>query len=1176
MTILDRIKALHVSVFLLSLLSSAPLTAQERSGSVQSQAPAAQSAAPPAASAAPAQGAAPGSQAAVQGPPVTVEQLESLRDDLRAGKERLEPLMKAVDVSAAESWLMASPLENLKQRAAQAGLADAERASWQQALEYEQAATERVRAALARADLALAGKDRLDEAERQVEQMLARSSKPRGEEDARTLSEIEQDIASLNSRRAQVALELNQRRETLTQLEEQLRAQAETLDQLRRDRDKEVAATGTQQSQEPAQAEAQRAARDALDRRTEGRIIAAQLDSQTLPPRIERLRLEIRERELEGRWLSAQLAREQAEFGERSTEELRGFTSDLAALIELGPDIQDRFATAIAALRRQIDEIADTQGRIRELQQQREEYLSTEADLTQTLADVKERLDVGGLTETLGGLFLEEQRRLKSLGDEQFVLRGLEREVAQSRLRSITLREQLRATPAPDASIAGDAALTALRQLQNRIAEALVHTEESLTDQLRQTEIPLRAVVALVGQLDQILRETLLWWPSHVPVSLTWIADIPTAVMELLDPKSWQEIRSAFIQVTVGSPVSSTFTLLLVVLLFRAGRHTGRHLRVLAEKTQHRFTDNIGLTLKAMGWSLLRVLPGPVLLATTSYRLTQIPETGPGVETLASVLFSAAIWWLAGHLLVLFISRNGVGTVHFEWNPCMVQRLRRNLAWYLPFQFMLIIFLALVFGHPNDLVFDVMGRAALVVSGATAGFLAWRLLAPSPELARSLSERKRRFLRLVSVAYAAALVGLALAGYLLTVRELFARTIDTVVVIIVVWLGYRLAARALILSEMRLRIRRMLDQRAKAAAAAQEGGTSVGEGAVEIPEPHLSMEDINLQTRTLVRVLAGGVMVLALFWVWSEILPALVWLDGVTLWSRTIMIGDTEMASRVSLQDGLLAVFLVGLFSIAARNLPGLVEIILTRTTDMDGAARYTVSTVLRYVIMVAAVISVFSLLGLRWSELQWMVAALTLGLGFGLQEVVANFVSGLIILFERPARVGDTITIGDYSGTVARIRTRATTIIDWDNREIVVPNKMFITDRLINWTLSDTMTRVIIHVGVSYSADVDLVMKTLKEVAEQHPLVMAEPPPTVLFMQFGDSALNFELRVYVNQLRERWELTSDLHRAIIRAFREHDIEIAFPQMDLHVRDLPGTEQRPSGTVPAPAAGSIA
>jgi potassium efflux system protein len=1209
MTTLVRIKSPLVSIVSLILLAASPLA--EAQAQPAGQSPRGSSAAPtvgsgantatpaprassavapgsggagaPAGAApstgAPAGAAAGGPSSGAAPPPVpvvTVEDLRALRNELRAGMERLTPLMKAVDTATADAFLSASPLEDLKQRAAQAGISDAERALWQQAVENEQAAAERIRGARNRADSALTGKDALEDAARAVEQMIAATSKSGPVPAEASLTRMQEDIAALNSRRAQAALELNQLRESLAQLEEQLRGQAETLDQLRRDRDKQIAAPAAQANDDASLAEARRAVRDAVDRRSEARVVAAQLDSQSLPARLERLRLEVRERDIETRWLGARLAAQQAELGQRSTEELRALTADLQRLIESGPGVAQRFAAEIAAVRGQIDEIARLQERIRTLQLQREDYLRTEADLTQTLADVHERLDIGGLTETLGGLFLEEQRRVRALGDQEYALHAIEREMAQSRLRRISEREQLRtATATEDGDVAADPPRASLRAVQQKVADALVRTEDSLSDQLRQTEVPLRSVAMLVEQLDQILSETLLWWPSHPPVSLDWLRHVPAALMALFDPKAWTSVREALTAVSIGRPFSSLFTLLLVGFLYRAGRPTGRHLRALADKTRHRFTDSMGVTFRAMGWSLLRVLPGPVLLVAVAYRLTQIVDADPAVKTLTSVFFNGAVWWLAGHLVVLFISRNGVGTVHFGWNPCIAQRLRRNLAWYLPLQFMLIIAMALAFGHPDDVVFDVVGRAGLVASGLISGLLGWRVLAPDPALLPTLTERKRAILRLGAVLYAAVLVGLALAGYLLTVGTLFGCTIDTFVVVVAVWLGYSLAARALILGEMRLRISRMLEQRAK---AAQDGAGGAGEGAVDLPEPHLSMEDVNHQTRTLVRVLSGAVMILALFWVWSEVLPALAWLDGVTLWSRTAMVGDVEVMSSVSLQDLLLAAFLSGLFFVAARNLPGLVEIILARTTDVDAAGRYTASMLLRYAIMVAAVVTVSSLLGLRWGELQWMLAALTVGLGFGLQEVVANFVSGVIILFERPARVGDTITIGEYSGTVARIRTRATTIVDWDNREIVVPNKMFITERLINWTLSDTVTRVVVRVGVSYDADAEIVMSALKDIATQHPSVMREPAPSVVFLSFGESTLNFELRVYVDQLRERADTSSDLHREILRVFRERGIEIAFPQMDLHVRDLPPAlaQAHAQGSVSAPLAGSRA
>lgn len=1133
------------------LAASPPLAAQEP------PAPAAAPAAPTAAT------------APAQARRISLEQLVTLREDLAAGLEQVGQLMDVVDVTQADQWLEESPLERLQERAAQTGLAEAERGLWQQALENEQAAVERIRGALNRAGLALAGEQRLEIAQAQVQAMISAWDEPAGGEaqEERTLSRIEQDIAALNARRTQVSVELTQRRQTLASLEEQLRGQAATLEQMLREREQTLAAPA-QQAGEAVSAEAVAAARDAADRRSRARIIATQLDSQSMPARIERLRLEIRAHELEEIWLGGRLLAMQAEFNLRSTEELRALNRSIQTLIEREPGVQQRFDQQLGVLHERIDDIDLTQGRIRALQLEREDYLRTENDLRQTLTNVNERLELSGLTETLGSLFLEEQRRLRALDDLRFTLRDLERELSQSRLRDITLREQMRSTPEPFPSGSDDSAQEEIERLQYETIRALVQSEESLTDQLAQTEVQLRAVVALVEELDQILRETLIWWPSHVPVGLEWSKRIAPAVLALLEPQSWQEIRGALLDVTVNSPVGTLFTLVLVLGLYHGGRGTRGHLRELAEKTRHRFTDNMKLTFKAMGWSLLRVLPVPALLICTSYRLLQISGTSPGVEGLAVVLFSAAIWWLAGHLLLLFTGRNGVGTVHFEWDSSTVRRLRRNLSWYLPTQFLLIIGLALAFAHPSDLVFDVMGRAGLVAVGIFTGVLAWRLLAPNPEVRHSARfERRRRLARLGTVTFAAAVVILSLAGYLLTVSELLNRVIYTAVVIGLVWLGYRLATRALLLSEIRLRIRRLREERAKAAAI--ENNSPAGEG-VDVPEPHLSMEDINHQTRTLVRVTAAGALVLALFWVWADILPALNWLDGVELWKRTVT-DETgaEVISSITLQDGLLALFLGALLVMATRNLPGLVEILLTRATDMDPPGRYTVATLLRYFIIVIMVVSVFSLLGLRWGELQWMVAALTLGLGFGLQEVVANFVSGLIMLFERPVRVGDTITIGEFSGTVGKIRTRATTLIDWDNREVVVPNKNFITERLINWTLTDTVTRIVLPVGVSYDADVDLVMATLQEVAEAHPLVLKEPPPQVFFLRFGDSSLSFELRVFVNQLRDRLQTISELHRTIIRLFRERGVEIAFPQMDLHIRDIPAAMQRQTTAMPA-------
>ncbi len=219
-------------------------------------------------------------------------------------------------------------------------------------------------------------------------------------------------------------------------------------------------------------------------------------------------------------------------------------------------------------------------------------------------------------------------------------------------------------------------------------------------------------------------------------------------------------------------------------------------------------------------------------------------------------------------------------------------------------------------------------------------------------------------------------------------------------------------------------------------------------------------------------------------------------------------------------------------------------------------------ATLARYGITIAGTVSALSLLGLRWSQLQWMAAALTVGLGFGLQEIFANFVSGLILLVERPFRVGDVITINQHTGTVTRIRTRATTVLDFDNQEIVIPNKTFITGQVTNWTLSDDVTRLIIDVSVAHGSDPAEVQRMLLAIAAEHPKVLREPEANCWFMALEGQGQKFELRVYVGAVDDRLPVRNDLNRSINARLKAAGIAVAFPQMDIHVRDLP----------PAPAA----
>ena len=214
-----------------------------------------------------------------------------------------------------------------------------------------------------------------------------------------------------------------------------------------------------------------------------------------------------------------------------------------------------------------------------------------------------------------------------------------------------------------------------------------------------------------------------------------------------------------------------------------------------------------------------------------------------------------------------------------------------------------------------------------------------------------------------------------------------------------------------------------------------------------------------------------------------------------------------------------LALLILIVMVIATRQLPAFLEITLLQRLGMSQGSRYTVVTLSKYTVVAVGVAWIFGALGGSWSEIQWIFAALGVGIGFGLQEIVANFISGIILLFEQPIRVGDVVTVDNTTGTVSRIRIRATTIVNWERQELVIPNKSFITGQLINWTLSDTVNRLLITVGVSYDTDTRKAMDLMAEVAAEHPKVLDEPAPRISFEGFGDNALTLNMRAYLNDI---------------------------------------------------------
>ncbi|MBP6819944.1 MAG: mechanosensitive ion channel family protein [Acidobacteria bacterium] len=247
-------------------------------------------------------------------------------------------------------------------------------------------------------------------------------------------------------------------------------------------------------------------------------------------------------------------------------------------------------------------------------------------------------------------------------------------------------------------------------------------------------------------------------------------------------------------------------------------------------------------------------------------------------------------------------------------------------------------------------------------------------------------------------------------------------------------------------------------------------------------------------------------------------------------------------------------VLLVLLFIVAGKLRKWLVLRVLVKT-KLDLGARQAIGSITRYLAILIGLLVALQTVGIDLTTLNVVAGAVGIGVGFGLQNIANNFISGLIILFERPIKIGDRIEVGGVDGDVVEIGARSTTVLTNDKISIIIPNSKFITDNVTNWSHTDPRVRFHMKVGVAYGSDVREVEKLLIEVARANPNVISDPPPKVWFRGFGDSSLDFELLAWnTNLVHSKGQFISDLNFAIYEKFKKHGIEIPFPQRDLHIR----------------------
>ncbi len=788
--------------------------------------------------------------------------------------------------------------------------------------------------------------------------------------------------------------------------------------------------------------------------------------------------------------------------------------------------------------------------------------------LNQAAAVLQEQIDVLQGSQLLSRILYEQKKALPRLELDA----TLADRIAEIRLYQFELnqqRDQLanpaahaeRLLAAEPAERVDDALREALRSLLATRAELLERLNRELTGLLGAAitlQLAEKQLYDTADRLRATLDEQMFWIPSNRPLDFEWLKALPGALERQLAAMPWQAARQELWAGLQARPLLFLPVLLITaVLLWRRAWLRAKLERLHGDIGYVRRDSQLHTPL-ALLLNLLLALPLSLLLALGGLAL-QMDARGQNL-TLGAALLDMAQAWLVFYTAYRILAPGGVAERHFNWPAQQTHFLRLQMR-HLGLVVLAVVAIVAIAEHqPEMLADDVLGLLTLLAGYGSMAWLMGRLLWHGPR-----GERTPPLRAAVGVALALmplALIGALLLGYYYTALKLTGRLIDSLFLLILWQLLLATATRSLAVAARRLDHQRAVSRR-EAAERDADGG--------ELPEgPVLGLDKVNQQSLRLLRLgLLGGFLV-ALYWVWADLITVFAYLDNIVLYEFSSGSGDTAALVPISLQDVLGALVIAAVALVLAANLPGLLEVLVLSRMKLAQGSAYATTTLLSYVIMGVGIVATLSTLGVSWDKLQWLVAALSVGLGFGLQEIFANFISGLIILFERPVRIGDTVTIGNLSGTVSRIQIRATTITDFDRKEIIVPNKTFVTGQLINWSLTDTVTRVTVKVGVAYGSDLAQVRALLERIADENPRVLKEPAPLVFFLAFGASTLDHELRIHVRELADRNAAIDEINCRIDTLFREHGIEIAFPQMDVHIRSIAGPGADLAGP-PAPA-----
>jgi len=778
------------------------------------------------------------------------------------------------------------------------------------------------------------------------------------------------------------------------------------------------------------------------------------------------------------------------------------------------------------------------------------------------------RQDLPG-TETYRRNSARRQQALRQVSEAQFIIDERQRDLADIKAETERILQSL--SPTSEESVAKlEERIRLLLLDRGDLLEKLENTYRRYYQNLQSLEFTEQRMSSLIDEYADFLDGQLLWMRSSRIIGPTDLRYLPAALFWVASPNNWWLLFKDLITSLGRRPITWILGLLLVGSLF-VGRTWAKHnLEQLSKNVGRVRKDAFMLTVRALGLTLYLASNWPLLLVLVGWRLSALPFASD---------FSRAVGFgllIAGHILGIlnfldYLCREkGVAQVHFRWQKVTRSALCRQLSWFKPLGVSLI-FLVATIEATNKIAFgNSLGRLAFMAVITASAVFAVKMVPITLGKSTDTKEDskpglllKLRFLWYsISVGLPGLLVLLAAMGYYYTALQLSWQFHNTALLVFALVLGNNLALRWMVIAQRRLAYEETVRMRKEKLEAehAQEGESPIE--SIEMDEPEISRAQITEHTRALLQSLLLFSSLIGLWTIWNEVLPAMQVLEDIRLWSYSVEVEGVTKVVPITLTSMLFAILIAIITYVGARNLPGVLEITLFKYLPLDAGARYAFSTICQYVVSGIGAIVAFNYLGINWGSLKWLVAALGVGIGFGLQEIIANFISGVIILFERPVRIGDIVTIGNIDGVISRIRIRATTITTWDRKEYLVPNKEFITGRVLNWTLSNAINRVLINAGIAYGSDTELARELLLKAAQEHPKVLEDPAPIAAFEGFGDSALNFSLRCFLPNLENRLVTITELHTAIDQAFRKAGITIAFPQQDVHLDSVHPLEVR--------------